>query len=127
MVDLEALVDRPLELDWITLDLWRLEAMLKFSVRTQQAAAVSFEAAPGVHEAELDCEPEEARHGFDVACEALQTEMRIANGRYTLRGGVGTFSETHQRVRERPISVHRDVARDVMKDVGFGQVVQTIS
>ena len=40
---------------------------------------------------------------------------------------MGAFAELDQRVGERRIRVHRDVATDVMEDVGLGEVVQHVA
>ena len=42
-----------------------------------------------------------------------------------IRGGMGAVSESHERLGERPIRVHGNVTRNVVKDVGFGKVVES--
>src|ERR1041385_8244533 len=62
VIDLEVLVDHPLELDRIALDQGALDAVLALAEGAQEAAAVDLDPLPGgiLHQAELDGEPEEA-------------------------------------------------------------------
>ena len=52
--------------------------------------------------------------------------FRVANARYQLGRGVRALAETHQRLGERLVGVHGDVAGDVVKNVRLGQVIQFV-
>src|SRR5262245_32058031 len=59
VVDLKVLIDDPLQLERIALDLRRLDRMFDLSMRTQQAAAIDFQSLLALHQAELNGKPEE--------------------------------------------------------------------
>ena len=52
--------------------------------------------------------------------------LLIAHSGHQFGRGVGALAEAHQRLGEGRIGMHRNVARDVVEDVRFGQVVQLV-
>ena len=84
-----------------------------------------FRAAPP-HQPELDGEPEESRQRADDAGEAADALGMVLDAGGDLDRGVGAIAEAHQGVGEGLLGVHRDVAGDVVEDVGLGQVVHLV-
>jgi hypothetical protein len=76
-----------------------------------QAAAVHLDLAVLTDEAELDREPEETRHGKRVL----------------LRGRpCGPGTELLEKVGEHRVRVQGNVPKDIVKNVGLGQVVELL-
>src|SRR5688572_8396400 len=69
VVDLEVLVDHPLQLDGIPLHLGRIDRVGDLAVGAEQAAAVHLESVAAPHQPELDGEPEEPRHRLEDAAD----------------------------------------------------------
>ena len=78
------------------------------------------------HQAELHREPEESRERADDAGEAADALGVVLDPGGHLDRRVGAIAEAHQRVGEGLLGVHRDVAGDVVEDVGLGQVVHLV-
>src|SRR5207245_8662121 len=77
MMDLERLVDRPLELDRVALHVGRIDRVLDLAVRAEQPASIHTQAAPRRHHAEFDGEPKEPSHRCDNIHMRLQTPRLI--------------------------------------------------
>ncbi len=130
VIDLEALVDHPFDLERVALHVGPVDGVGDLAIAGQQAAAVRLQVVAillAAHQAELDAEPEEARHRLDVAGEPAQLLVLVADGAGLLRCHGGRLAEPDQRAGKGRVGVHGDVAGDVVKDVGLGQVLQRLA
>ncbi len=90
------------------------------------AAAIHLDLAwlGAFHQAELDREPEEARHRLYDARHPPHPFLFVAKIAGPLGRGAGALAEEDQRVRKRLVRVHRHVAGDVVEDVRLGEIVE---
>src|SRR5687768_1556127 len=101
VIDLEVLVDHPLELEREALHLRRGHAVLDLAVAAEQARAVDLEfvrAGLVAHEAELDGEPEEARHRLDDALDVEQALVLVGHSFDMVGGLARDLAEAHEHV-----------------------------
>src|SRR5262249_44173423 len=126
MMNLERLIDGPLELNRIALHLRRFDGVLDLSIRAEQSASVYLEIPERAHESEFDGEPEEARHRANDAGQRFYAFLLVTDAGYDLRGRMGALAEADQRIGEMPVRVHRHMAGDVVKDIGFRQIIQLV-
>src|SRR5215831_6910971 len=99
--------------------------MLQFAVGTEQAAAIGADSvrAAAAHQAEFDGKPEESRHTAHQARELAHALGMVLDSGGHLGGSHGTLPEAHQDIGKRLLRVHRNMAGNVVEDVGFGEVV----
>src|SRR5690242_13571659 len=124
VIDLEVLVDDPLQLDGIALNLGRLNGVRNLTVGAEQAAAVNLEIAVPPHQPELDGKPEKSGHRLEDAGDPPNFFFFVFNPRDDLRSRMGAVPEAYQRIGKRPVRVHRDMARNVVEDVRLRQIIQ---
>ena len=126
MIDFECLIDGPFELYGVALHFRRNDRVLDLAERAEQSAAIDAQPVLRAHQSEFHSEPEEARQGSDDASQPVHLLGFIPNPGHQFRGCVRTLAEAHQRFRKRTVRVHGDVARDIVEDVGFGQIVELL-
>src|SRR5262249_48594256 len=124
MMNLERLVDRPLELHWKPLCGGRFDGVLDLAKRAEQAAAIHTKLVAGAHEAEFNREPEESRHRLNDAGERANALFLVANFRHQLGRGMRTLAKADESIGEVLVSVHWHMPGHVVKDVRFRQVIK---
>jgi len=125
VVDLEVLIDDPLQLNGITLHFWRVDGMGNLAVGAKQSTPIDLQALWVAHEAELHREPKESRQRFEDAGNPLYFLLLRQIG-HNFRRRVRAIPKAHQRIGKRSVRVHGYMPGDVMEDVRFRQIVQRV-
>jgi hypothetical protein len=100
--------------------------VLDFAECAEQAAAIDTQPGLRFHQAELNREPEEARHRFHDAGEATRAFGFVADARDQFDRGVRRFAEAQQNAGACGIGVYEDMAGDVVEDIGLRKVVELV-
>ena len=76
-------------------------------------------------EPEFHSKPEKARHGSYDACHRSAALMNVVNPVDHVRCSMCALTKTNQGFGKSRIGVHRNVPGDIVKNVGFRQLLQS--
>lgn len=126
MINLEALINDPLKLDWVTLNVRRLDAIFNLAEAAEEATAVNTGSSmtPATHKSKFDGKPEKTSQSFNYAREDANLFFFISNSLSHFGGGMRAATEVNKGVRERIVCVHWNVTGNIVEDVGFRQIVE---
>jgi hypothetical protein len=79
-----------------------------------------------IHQAKLHRKPEEAGHRLDDAREPAKLLVLVRNACDEVCRRMRAIAEANQSIREGAVSVHRHMPRDIVKDVGFGKIIEQV-